>query len=126
MTTTSTAQAVTELTERLQMLTRSQLRLTSALRDLRTGQSDPASSSTASSSTVSTPVGLPNQAVRSASSTSPSAPPASPPRMPAHTMLRVTPLQRPHRATKRNYDYFQRLQDQLANLPRPGDVPPTH
>jgi len=36
-------------------------------------------------------------------------------------MLRVSPVARPHRATKRNYDYFDRLNAELANLPRYGN-----
>jgi len=112
MTTSTTTQAVNELNDRLLVLTRSQARLTWALRGLRTQQfgmvdapaaprSDATPSATASNGVTTTP--------------------SSPPLEPLRTMLRVSPVARPHRATKRNYDYFDRLNAELANLPRNGN-----
>jgi hypothetical protein len=110
MTTSTTTQAVTELNERLLVLTRSQARLTWALRGLRTHQATqvdaPATTDPTSSQAATRPNGVP-----------PTAPPLEAPR----NMLRVSPVARPHRATKRNYDYFDRLHAELANLPRNGN-----
>jgi hypothetical protein len=38
-------------------------------------------------------------------------------------MVRVAPVKKPHRATKRNYDYFEELNNSLKQL---GDSQSTH
>jgi hypothetical protein len=35
-------------------------------------------------------------------------------------MVRVTPVDRPHRSTKRNYDYFEELNAQLVATKESG------
>jgi len=99
MTTLTIAQQVSELNERLLVLSRNQARLTWALRGLRTGQAG----AEAPPTDVAAPV--------------------SPPLVPSRNMLRVAPVVAPHRPTKRNYDYFGRLQAQLAALPPNGTQP---
>ncbi len=95
----TTLQAVTELDDRLLVLTRSQARLTWVLRGLRAA---------------------PPEAVPAPATVAGTVPPVGVPRH----MLRVTPPQRPHRPTKRNYDYFERLRNQLADLPGDGNGAP--
>jgi hypothetical protein len=44
---------------------------------------------------------------------------------PSRFMLRVTPTGRPHRPTKRNYDYFDELTSRLAALEGENHKPPS-
>lgn len=96
MTMPSVAQQVFEMDDRLSAMARSQSRLTWVLRSLRIGQ--------------------PESDVATVDVQPPSAATASP----GPNLLRVASVAAPHRPTKRNYDYFDRLSAQVSALPTTG------
>jgi len=98
-------QSLLELNERLLLITRSQAKLTWALRSIRTTRAHATTAVNGASAAARVPM-------------------ASAPIVPTQRMLRVAPPLAVHRPTRRNYDYFDDLQKALNALPEDGPAPP--